>query len=869
MTHCFFSHGRCLAGLLLVLGLGGGGWTISLAGEDIHFDRFERFGPFVDVTVVGAHLCVIDGQSNLRCSGPPGRERLPRLVRGDFIDLAGTVEGVCARRATGEVQCWGESRFGPDPDFAAAIPLTHRFLPDLPNNVCAHDDEGRVRCLGAVAFGEEAVTAFAQIHPNAPFPACWLPVDGGMQCDDGETIQTFLDEETLMDVAIMGSGSTTTGCGLLPSAEVSCWRLDGAFELAPQAPIAASGVVRLFGTRDQDLCGQRADGRLLCFSYRNVMNPTIYNSAWPYPLASVERFEGLQGVSCGLEPDGRLACWGGWATGSGLAQPGSDWVSVQSEFSDTSWRRGDERVAMGGFLAGDTSRSAAGMRPARLSSNRFSPNQCGLKDGEFHCMRGTNQWGVPAGPWEQVALSSEFATAWCGLRPSGEVVCGGAEGHEAIADVPAGTFQQIEMSQLSFLFGGNPVVLALGTDGRIYCWMSTGDCPISLPDDTNVVRIPDTTSGFALLATGERVNLSSGERGPGILFERYSGQFGFRANDTIAWWQEPDRPVPSGPYLEAVDLNNLWIGPRDTVAPVRGCGLRPDGGVDCWGESGGQAVILAQFDDDFTELHRGFGLYLTRADGRTEHFGSFGAPMVPVLDIYAGGLSVCMIDANSVAGCRPIGGPNPFDTVNQSTGAYAGLAAYNDSLCAISDVDELECWTRTESPPFEFAGTGWSSVVLGPSLACGAEQDDRLMRCQGPGLFNPVPDQPFALLPAPQRDMAISIYSVCRLNHLGALECFALSNFFTGVIEDATGPYRQIELASTAPFACLIREGSGKLECYDTAVSASQTWRRTFAPAGQFVDVAIGSASICAVTDQARSVCWGPETMLQYWNANH
>lgn len=273
------------------------------------------------------------------------------------------------------------------------------------------------------------------------------------------------------------------------------------------------------------------------------------------PMRFTQVSAGL-GHSCGLRPDGSVACW----TFSSLANS-SRGVPEDETFTF-------------------------------IDSGRWSP--CGLKaDGSVIC------WGddlssphedprAPEGgygPFEKLAVSYAHG---CGIKSDGTAQCWGW-GRFGGRNVPAGaTFQKLSL--------GAYHTCGLRTDGTLSCW---GEPP---PDRWNTwdhhrhgqgsppsgTYVDVEAAGWyacALDAEGHATCWGLNDKGqssppadetfqPGSLALGYDGGCGLRPDDTIACWGQGGVTwAPSGTF-QSIDAQYHHA-----------CGIRTDGEAICWGAS--------------------------------------------------------------------------------------------------------------------------------------------------------------------------------------------------------------------------------------------------------------------------------------------
>ncbi len=133
--------------------------------------------PATDITARGEHTCALLASGSIRCWGRniDGRlgsgatttsEPTPVAVSGidDALEVEAGSTHTCARRATGEVWCWGSNDFGqlarPLASGGSNTPVAIAGLSDVVeleaglDHVCARYGTGTIRCWGGNGFGQ-------------------------------------------------------------------------------------------------------------------------------------------------------------------------------------------------------------------------------------------------------------------------------------------------------------------------------------------------------------------------------------------------------------------------------------------------------------------------------------------------------------------------------------------------------------------------------------------------------------------------------------------------------------------------------------------------------------------------------------------
>ncbi len=238
-------------------------------------------------------------------------------------------------------------------------------------------------------------------------------------------------------------------------------------------------------------------------------------------------------VSCGIQTDSTVACWGE----NGV--PSNDVANVQPGGAAT--------PPPGTFL----------------EVNAGYATVCGVRTDQTLVCWGSSRFDkrlVPPGRFTHVAPGLNYV---CALRTDGTIACWGGDDPAApgadpdqkvVRDVPAGQFTQVTM--------GNRHACALRADGSIKCWGHNADGQINVPGGNDV---------------------------PGLY--RYVNVSNFSScalkmdNSPICWGrnQGGQQTYPAGATFTQLSTGFAHV-----------CGLRPDRTATCWGRNGeGQTVVPA------------------------------------------------------------------------------------------------------------------------------------------------------------------------------------------------------------------------------------------------------------------------------------
>ncbi|HEX6926907.1 MAG TPA: PKD domain-containing protein [Longimicrobiaceae bacterium] len=214
----------------------------------------------------------------------------------------------CALRATGVVECWGQSEYGEAP--ASRTASTGRFVEVAThkNHTCALRDDGAVECWGnngngrAPALKTAATGVFTQVGVGQVH-SCALRDDGVVECwggnGYGQAPPTRLAGEGYFTQLAVGDDHT---CALRIDGAVDCWG-----QLA-STRTATSGRFVQVTAGDDHTCALRNDGVVECWFLNQ------YGQAPPTRTATTGRFVAVSAGgwhTCALRSDGVAECWGG------------------------------------------------------------------------------------------------------------------------------------------------------------------------------------------------------------------------------------------------------------------------------------------------------------------------------------------------------------------------------------------------------------------------------------------------------------------------------------------------------------------------------------------------------------------------------
>lgn len=391
----------------------------------------------------GEVYCWGDNRHGQLGDGTKVRRAAVEKVRGisDVVEVSAGSQSSCARRADGEVYCWG-GEYGttpqPVPALRGAVSVSTAGA-----HVCVALADGRVRCVGSnsdrhLGAGAESggvvdVATVDQVVQVATgnWHTCARTRDGRVRC--WGSAMKGLDGDILTDATTLSAGAGHA-CAVRKSGRVSCWgtATSGLKLGAPVPDIAPTGFKP--GSPVPDI---PATGPVEVIGVTGAVSVSAGGSA-----------------SCALDSENRIACWGENLQGV-LGQPVETTGSLAVELkSDEAF----SQVAVGGtFACAVTTKSDVrcwgGPKPAL---------------GTF-----AHRWPVAKAPAcdraQQVDVGRGYTCARC---EAGAVVCMGQNRDGRVGPVPSERVSsptQVEgLGPASDISAGTHTCAI--SEGRVYCW---------------------------------------------------------------------------------------------------------------------------------------------------------------------------------------------------------------------------------------------------------------------------------------------------------------------------------------------------------------------------------------------------------------
>lgn len=303
---------------------------------------------------------------------------------------------------------------------------------------------------------------------------------------------------------------------------------------------------------------------------------------------------------------------------------------------------------------------------------------------------------------------------------------------------------------------------------------------------------------------------------------------------------------PGGEFVQVA------MGKNDSVHANHACALRADGTVECWGFDidGATAPPAGPFTRLWSGGSHSCGM---RPDASVECWGSnlhgqTDVPDGPFLDLSAGQFHNCGIRPDQSIECW---GLDYLGQTSPPAGEFIQVSTATSHSCALRPDGRIVCWGnngqgQTSAPSGEFievVAGGWNYL----NLTCALRVDGRPV-CWGfndAGQAEPPDGQYSQLTIDGQHGCAI------RAND-GALVCWGLDGSYGRI----SPPRADYEVMSTgAAHFCAIQH-DGNVRCHGENIVGQAS-----PPAGEFVQVSAGSASVyahsCGVRIDGSVACWG------------
>lgn len=574
------------------------------------------------------------GQSGIGMSGPPVEPtHIAAGTRFESVSL-GLYHG-CGIADDSTLWCWGDGNSGAlgtgttDDQWAPVQIGTDadwRLVEASGSHTCAIKDDDTLWCWGRNADGSlgDGTTDDRLAPVQVGNDDDWASVSGGSVLgSEAHTCGTKLDgtglcwggnskgqlgdgtmDPSLTPIEVQGgpwqylSIGQGRSCGLAEDGTVWCWGTRLALD-EPDVPYPDPAQV---GSDDDwvqldvenHACARKGDGTAWCWGGFNIGQvgdrtagddnfrplPTLVGSfGGDPPAAAWKAFATGISVSCGIQADDSLWCWGsnrngelgeGTVGGLGCTQTpatapcdrtspwpvmGTDtWAGVYSGGSFVCALHSSGRL----YCWGNGESGAIG---DGLAADTGTPTQVGARD----------DWARVSAGDEHVCAIAGDGTLWCwGGNLRGQIGNGtGGSDMDVLTPVQIGTENDWES-----ISAGDSTTCGLRAGGQRWCWgiNSNGQYGDGTTTDSNVPSRADTDDDWVLVSTA------------------WLHTCGIKQDGSLWCWGEAGEAGLGVPYTVMQHLSPVRVGTDNDWAEVRArragaCARKQDGSLWCWGRN--------------------------------------------------------------------------------------------------------------------------------------------------------------------------------------------------------------------------------------------------------------------------------------------
>ena len=606
--------------------------------------------------------------------------------QGAFVDVSAGLGYSCGLREGGAVECWESGWNGALPDEwwereirdswsgdpADAVPPSGVFTAVSAGwgNACGLRPSGELECWGRNR--NEVVSppsgVFSEVSVGVEH-ACGVRSGGRLECwgfSGRRRPEGLPPGGVFLDFAV----GHDFGCGVRADHSVECW--GAGFTTWREALREPEGEFVSVHAEGYDVCGLRVGGSVECWG-------SFSEDTGSYLLAPSGEFVSILGVhyrtACGLRPGGEVTCWGEGREG----KPDSWGIPISEE--------------------GSPSPSGGGACGAHFTGRRYC-FESGNDADSLEEVSGIVGYDYYRFPVDYTYVGYEY---YCGLRPSGEVICGYSGDleyshlweEEVFPTAPAGAFTALKEGPYFFC--------GLRPSGEVTCWgVGDPDLPFLSPPDGVFTKI-DIGLYFAC---GLR---PSGE----VTCWGYGGE-----QSKIIPPNEAFTAVHAGWGGLAVWESSIYESDRDWGLS---CGLHTGGGVDCWGEgrrADSSSNTLSDPEGEFTQVGVGKEDFCgLRPSGVIECWGTGpgltpeGERIVNFLDGDGEGYTALSVGGEFTCGLRRDGAADcwsPDRSISyQKEGPYTTVSAGYAHQCGVLMTGDIHCWESRGANP-----ENWEEITI-------------------------------------------------------------------------------------------------------------------------------------------------------------
>ena len=286
------------------------------------------------------HTCAINANGAVVCWGADdaGQSTVPGAGALEASLVGAGTGHTCVLNAKGELECWGDDTYE-----QASPPSTSMGYVAVSaggTNSCSIDVDDALSCWGDPGFGINAPPSGAFIQVSVGnHHACGLTDTGDIDCwgIDSSALNNYFDQDDYPTGSYIElSAGANHSCAISSSQQIDCWGRDDANQVT-NAPtdsgytqVAAGGAFACALKSGQVSCwGSDSDGQRTGAPTSTghtdltagVSHACVLSSGTPVCWGDISSFSPPSGVAfetlaaggtvtCGLEADGTLHCWG-------------------------------------------------------------------------------------------------------------------------------------------------------------------------------------------------------------------------------------------------------------------------------------------------------------------------------------------------------------------------------------------------------------------------------------------------------------------------------------------------------------------------------------------------------------------------------
>ena len=523
------------------------------------------------------------------------------------------------------------------------------------------------------------------------------------------------------------------------------------------------GTVTCWGGEHYDRTTPSSGGAIAQFSFVGVGHRPALRVSIPPSSQPFSHISTGKSHACGIMPDGIIGCWGEDRHGQSSPPHGS-FSTISSGYDHSCAIRDDGAALCWGSEGSGRSSPPEGVELVEVSSG--SEHTCALReDGTPVC------WGYDSDGRSSPVTGSQLVSIsaggghTCGLSADGSSLCWGSNNHGQSAPPPGERFTAIST--------GGWHTCALRPAGSVQCWGGNEGGQASPPVGDLFVSVDSGASHTcglrqdgSALCWGDNETGKASPPGAEVYTQVDSGWMhscALRPDGTPVCW--------GGDYY-GYGVTDAPPGEKFvslTVSAYHSCGLRSDGSVKCWGgDEYGQssAPEIERFASISTGVGHTCGLR-TNGEvtcwGRAEH-GIEDAPSGEFSMIDSGGAHACGLRMDGSAECWG------YDEDGQASPPDLSFVAVESGFthsCGIRPDGSAVCWGSDENGSTSPPSGEYSSISIGSDKICGIRTDGEVI-CWGEGYT----DDPSALPEDSFSSVSVGGNHVCGIRMDGLLLCW-------------------------------------------------------------------------------------------------